>query len=358
MQGTDEGAGGDGSGSAQGDFVSLPGELWETIAQSGLNLEDVQRLAATNPSLAWLGPRIGELRQRRALAATATACRDYLGCANAFLRALADDDADTALALTRSGRIPLDEPVVVPTLTGARDARQSLVGIASIQDAGQFAPVSNFMEVNLPYNVLSSPAGYPYATPLSLAAAAGAERTLARLIRDGAAAWPSPEALLVYALRLPLAIYVHSQSEPVQDAIAADADESTTFGPWRRLDTARIVDRITAAYPRSSRIGPWDRNPLQVLASEAVGSVPSGYQGDTSQWPQRVVEIARVLVDAGYSPDEPALGEAAMQRRNVPDRRTVRQRARDDLVRAQAQGDAMSPDVILLQALNDFYDTL
>nr|UMO79716.1 hypothetical protein [Pandoravirus aubagnensis] len=323
MQATEERIRG---GASDDDLVSLPGELWETIAQTGLSLEDVQRLAAADSSLAWLGPRVGELRQRRALAATANACRDYLGCADAFLCALADDDADTAVALTQSGRIPLDEPMDISTLSGVRDVRQTLVGIDSAD--GQLPVDSDYMAEGLPYNVIAStyPAGYPYATPLSLAAAAGAERTLARMIRDGATPWPTPEALLAYALRMPLATFVHSLTQPAYGAVRQREPE--VVGPWRRLDTARLTRRIAAAYPRSSHIGPWDRNPLQVLASAAVDTVPSGYQGDITQWPDRVVDIARVLVDAGYSPDEPALGDGLVQVRRRIDRRTVRERAR------------------------------
>lgn len=344
------------------DYVPLPGELWETIAQTGLSLEDVQRLAAADPSLAWLGPRINELRQRRALAATAGACQDYLGCADAFLRALADDDADTAMALARGGRIPLDEPTDITTLAGARDVRQSLVGVASVDDGDdqRLTPGSDYMADSLPYDFITSmyPAGYPYATPLSLAAAAGAERTLARMIRDGAAAWPTPEALITYALRLPLADYVHSETEPAYGAATYGRGGPVAVGPRRRHDTVRMVRRIAAAYPRSQRIGPWDRNPLQALALAAVNSVPSGYQGDTGRWPRRVADIASALVDAGYSPDEPALGEGLVQTPRGIDRRTVRQRTRDDLVEAQMRGDPTSPGVVVLQALNDFYGAL
>lgn len=354
MESTSERVGGGGDGDEN--LVSLPGELWEAIAQTGLSLEDVQRLAAADPSLAWLGPRIDELRQRRALAATTSACQDYVGCADAFLRALADDDADTAMALTRSGRIPLDEPMDISTLSGARDVRQTLVGIDSAD--GQLLLDGDYLTQGLPYNVVASvyPAGYPYATPLSLAAASGAERTLARMIRDGAAPWPTPEALLAYALRMPLAAFVHSLTQPAYGA--AIEGEPEVVGPWRRLDTARMVRRIAAAYPRSPRIDSWDRNPLHVLASAAVDSVPAGYQGDTGQWPDRVVDSARALVTAGYSPDEPALGDGLARVRRRIDRRTVRERARDDLAEAQMRGDPVSPGVAILRALNAFYDAI
>nr|UDO47566.1 hypothetical protein [Pandoravirus massiliensis] len=352
MQGNEERAGGG------EDFVPLPAELWEAIAQTGLSLEDVQRLAATNPSFAWLAPRINELRQRRALAATAGACQDYLGCALAFLQALGDDDADTAMALVRSGRIPLDEPMDVLTLAGAQEMDHSLVGIASTKDQPPLES-NDYMVARLPYDTSPSlyPAGYPYATPLSLAAAAGAERTLARMIRDGAAPWPTPEALLAYALRLPLAIFVRSETQPAYGAVVVDGEEPGVVGPWRHLDTARMVRRIATAYPRSPRIGPWDRNPLQVLASSAIGSVPWQYQGDIGEWPHHVLDIASALVDAGYSPDEPALGKGLVNPRRSIDRLTVRERTRNDLAEAQWV-DPLGPTAVILQALDAFYSAI
>lgn len=355
----------------------LPRELWATIAEApGVRTEDVARLAAAARSLRWLAPQQEEARRRAALRATAGPCADYLGCVGALTRAIADDDADTVAALVGSGRIPVNEPIDL-------EAVDKYAGWRTRLDAASDSPPWNSTVLVLPHSRYwgTLPAGSPYATPLSVAVAAGAQRSAARLMRLGATAWPSPEALLSYAVRVPLATRVRSVSQWYDGMSGYDPDAPTTYGPWRDVDTRSMVQRIARAYPRSPQLGPWDDSPLTSLLNR-VGQDMAYYSaargGDALA--ARVTDLAEALLQAGYSPDERAFAEARVPtgRDNPSVRELTRQRlaeAEDRLDTRIANmseeeereiddlGDGGGPwasrertAVAVLGALNDLYD--
>ncbi|AVK74844.1 hypothetical protein pqer_cds_422 [Pandoravirus quercus] len=341
-----------GSGAAYG----LPNELWAAVAEaSDLSTGDIARLAAVAPWLQWLAPYEEEVRRRAALETVAEPCADYLGCVGAFMAAIVDDDADTVAALVDSGRIPIDEPIDLNTV-------EEYAGWQTGLDVASDAPTWRHLIPGLPFMryATGSAAGYPYATPLSVAAAAGAQRSAARLMRLGAAAWPSPEALLAYAVHMPLATRVRRASAWF-DGLHAYNPVATIFGPWRAFDTAAMVRRIARTHPRSTRLGPWDDSPLTALLHGVVhgtgyGAPPS--DDPTGQWPRRVVDIATTLLQAGYSPDERAFGEARTRFRHADFDGSVRELTRQELADAEEQLEARIADASKRegQEMNNFGD--
>ncbi|AJF97962.1 hypothetical protein TW95_gp1228 [Pandoravirus inopinatum] len=289
----------------------LPNELWAMVAEaSGMRIDDVARLAAAARSLQWLVPQQESARRRAALRATAGSCADYLGCASALTRAIADDDADTVAALVDSGRIPINEPIDIEAVDDYGDWQTSL-------DAASDIPPWSHTLSTLPRARFSGalPAGYPYVTPLGMAVAAGAQRSAARLIRLGATAWPSPEALLSYVVRMPFATRARRASRWFDGLEGYDPDAPTVYGPWRDLNARAIVQRIARAYPRSPRVGPWDDNPLTSLLNGVVQGTAyynaTTHSGDAvGRLPERVTDLAEALLQAGYSPGERAFAEA------------------------------------------------
>ncbi|AGO82550.1 hypothetical protein pdul_cds_473 [Pandoravirus dulcis] len=363
---------------ADADIVSrLPRELWAAIAEApGVRTEDVARLAAATRSLRWLASEQEGVRRRAALRATAGPCADYLGCVGALTRAIADDDADTVAALVDSGRIPINEPIDL-------EAVDKYSGWQTRLDAASDLPPWNSTLSALPHARYwgTLPAGSPYAIPLSVAVAAGAQRSAARLMRLGAGAWPSPETLLSYAVRMPLATRVRSVTQWFDGMSGYDPDAPTVHGPWRDIDTRAMVQRIARTYPRSPRLGPWDDSPLATLLNrvgQGMAYYSAAHGGDALA--ARVTDLAEALLQAGYSPDERAFAEARVPtgRDNPSVRELTRQRlyeAEDRLETRIANmseeeereiddvGDGGGPwasreraAVAVLGALNDLYD--
>lgn len=220
-----------------------------------------------------------------------------------------------------------------------------------------------------------------------MAVAAGAQRSAARLIRLGATAWPSPEALLSYVVRMPFATRARRASRWFDGLEGYDPDAPTVYGPWRDLNARAIVQRIARAYPRSPRVGPWDDNPLTSLLNGVVQGTAyynaTTHSGDAvGRLPERVTDLAEALLQAGYSPGERAFAEArAPAGRGIP---SVRELTRQRLAEAEDRldtrianaseeeereiddvGDGGGPwanrertAVAVLGALNDLYDTV
>lgn len=250
----------DNNGQGNADLLSqLPPEMLAAIMRaSGASM--------TNPTpLAEASHRLRELALseafREAWREVAPACADYIGCASALVDAIGRDDVDTVAAIVTSGRVPIDGFIDTYVLDQLASPEVSLR--ASSESPRAVWSVSPFVSADRS----SRPHGYPYATPVSLAAGANAQRTMAWLLRRGArAVWPETEAVLSHALSIPLATRVATLTEPwggINTETDTDNESESEpepgpkhLSPERPVDTVATVRRITAARSRSVPLGP------------------------------------------------------------------------------------------------------
>ncbi|AVK74845.1 hypothetical protein pqer_cds_423 [Pandoravirus quercus] len=261
-------------------------------------------------------------------------CMDYPTCFRALVRAIADDDADgvrralgndggvgandlfgqsaTLVALRAATATPyygvprrLSQPVALAATpyafggggdedTGDRDPG------APNRDA--LAPASEPPRVQAR---LTRPAP---TTPLGLAAAHGSINAARALIEAGAVPWPTPEAVLNEAL--------------ATMNVGAFARPTRQMEPY---DAADMVALLLATFGRSNVLSAWDVNPLSVVLGLASADARIAAAADV---PLASLRLSRMLLDAGYSPDERARGVVLLQGHRQSPEHYQRERAK------------------------------
>ncbi|AVK75391.1 DNA pol3 gamma3 incomplete domain containing protein [Pandoravirus quercus] len=327
---------------------TLPPEVVNVIAASrGLSARDVAALYAASRTLAGSVQR--PLAQRRtayeAYTRPGAPCGDYADCAATLLSAIARDDVDAVHRVLDSGVVGLDaliDPAVVRRFgnpstmattapaVGISTTPLALAGMARANVVGRsFAGDEAARDRTRVYR---NQRGWPYATPLALAATIKAPGVVRELAAAGAQPWPSVETLLERALYYPLdqRVIVLGANVSRPDAIEGfrqamvalhdtpvelNEDEplsyitrpsDTTAILVREADTPGVVRALTQYYPRSARLHPDDINPLTALRQFATEQA-LWIEGDASD-PQAIASalepIIQALLEAGYSPDE------------------------------------------------------
>ncbi|AVK75028.1 hypothetical protein pqer_cds_606 [Pandoravirus quercus] len=153
------------------------------------------------------------------------------------------------------------------------------------------------------------PLGLPLArhalgeSPLTRAVACGSRQCLGVLLRNGARADPSTEALLAVALdrlfwnTVVVVEYHGSDSLSCKLAWGARVD--------RPIDPVGVLGDLLAALPRSPSLHPLDINPLSVLRAVVSRGGHAAYGAPPADLCERVARAVDMLLRAGYSPDEP-----------------------------------------------------
>ncbi|WBR14182.1 hypothetical protein pkur_cds_7 [Pandoravirus kuranda] len=336
---------------------TLPVEVVQAIALSrGLSARDLAALYGTSRALAEATQH--PLAARRAVFEAyrrpGAPCGDYSGCLSALVEAISLDDVDDAQRAL-DARVVSPDSLVDPGVAQAfgnpaprawstNSARwrppTRLVPNTDINRRGALHSASR-VGVDLRDPFLRGPRGWPYATPLMLAAMTKAPRVVDQLARAGATPWPSVEAVMHAALQTPFdeRVAVVSDAMTGPGALEYDLNQRAPTAalrqayslpaekrlPWvqqvdptvsvvvREGDTADVVRAITNHYERSARLHPGDINPLTALRLYALGGLPTG----NSSWmptehDRRAViatlsPLVETLLAAGYSPDERAL---------------------------------------------------
>ncbi|AJF97675.1 hypothetical protein TW95_gp0941 [Pandoravirus inopinatum] len=153
------------------------------------------------------------------------------------------------------------------------------------------------------------PLGLPLArhahgeSSLTRAVACGSRQCLGVLLRDGARADPSTEALLAVALdRLfwnTVVVVDWHGADPLSCPLAWGARVD------RPVDPVTVLGDLLAALPRSPSLHPLDVNPLSVLRAVVSRGGHTAYGANSADLCDRVARAVDMLLRAGYSPDEP-----------------------------------------------------
>nr|UDO47203.1 ankyrin repeat [Pandoravirus massiliensis] len=336
---------------------TLPVELVQAIASSrGLSARDLAAIYVTSRALAEAAQYPLALRRAAIEAYTrpGAPCGDYAGCLSVFIEAIARDDVDGAQrALDARVVSPNDlvDPgvaevfgnpsvqVVGTNVAGWRPVEPLVFG-TSVNGRGALRSVMP-MPIRPQSMVDRQLRGWPYVTPLTLAAAAKAPDVVDQLARTGARPWPTIETVFEAALRAPFddRVVVVSKTltgpgernpgsfeaplrATVEQALDLSADQRL---PWaqqpdpatsvvvRSGDTAAVVRALADNYARSARLHPDDINPLTALRLHALDALPAGNaswaptQRDVQAVVTALAPIIQTLLAAGCSPDERAL---------------------------------------------------
>nr|UMO79227.1 hypothetical protein [Pandoravirus aubagnensis] len=336
---------------------TLPVEVVQAIALSrGLSTRDLAALYATSRVLAEATqyPLAARRAVFEAYRRPGAPCGDYSGCLSALIEAISLDDVDGVQRALDARVVSLDSLVDpgVAEAFGNPSTRVLSTNPAQWRSLTRLIPKTDIDIRGVLYSqgregpgardiVYREPRGWPYVTPLMLAAMTKAPRVVDQLARAGATPWPSVEAVLQAALRTPFDERVTVVSKAMtgpgtldyalnQGALSAALSQASDLPadqqlPWaqhpdptssvavREGDTIDVVRAITDNYERSARLHPDDTNPLTALRLYALNELPTGNASwvPTEHARQAVVAtltpLIQTLLAVGYSPDERAL---------------------------------------------------
>lgn len=298
-----------------------------------------------------------------------TLCVDYATCFAALVRAIADDDADGVRRALAHGVGPSD-------LLGERATKKALRDSTPTPFYEPFAPMGGLPALAAtPYipgggddeedeerdpdapdrSTLAEASMAPRAqarltrpdptTPLGLAAAHGSVEAARALVEAGAVPWPTPEAVLNEALAT---MNVRAFLRP-RDLPVPRGRRRRTIARLPRYDAADMVGLLLDAFGRSDVLSAWDVNPLSVVAD--LLSADARIAAATGV-PLVGPRLSRMLLDAGYSPDERSRGVVLLKGlRGSPH---LYQRARVREARLTAGRDVLER----VQGIDDRYPSL
>lgn len=288
----------------------LPVEMLAEIVQR-LPSSDLVATAASGAPLASAARAVLTRRLERALkvAGVSDVDSDPLGATAILHNAIGHDDATTLKAILGAGfQRAIDEPL--PPITSMAKWETPTVAVFYLHGCDMIECADIFLdrkdgarhEICDVTNDVSMMARsdvtwrvLPH-TPLVRAILCGSRRCVRVLLAAGARPYPSTEALLGAAVERVLLTHV---------AIAEHRPSGTWYGcSDRATDRIGIVEDLTATFARTPLPLPlMDANPLSLLR---YGANMCAAYGDDRAKGDTVFRVLKRIVDAGYSPDEPA----------------------------------------------------
>lgn len=235
---------------------------------------------------------------------------DYMGACTDLNNAILHDDPAAIRAIRRMGLVRLDEPLPTTEVMGV-----SVSPVTIVVDVCKDNTMSAFDQINGVHladvalhrfirrqrHIYSQYYREASFTPLARAVDAGSRRALRALVAAGARPSPSIEALLAYALGRVNAGRVAVIDTLMTTCHADPQQERMPFTQFevRHVDVCGIIEDLLRAFQRTRpSMHPLDVSPLYVLRARS-----------TDETGTRIPEqLVRMLVQAGYSPDEPTSG--------------------------------------------------
>lgn len=302
----------------QSGLGALPPEVLEVVLRSAGPFAS----ARAAPTSRVFGQVAREAARQQRKVTARELCGDYETCLEQFLLATAKDDADTVEYIIASGAIDPRRPVIASAAAlPPPPPNPYREGVIRFRDSPP-------QQVDTYALLRTAPPTAQGWTPLAVAAAYGAPAVIARLASIGVRPEPTVETLINGLLRR----------------------------GWELFYAAPVIRGVTAlteTYPRTLPLAPEDENPLTALREFAVkrGSTGRGILIRLMVTPDRgvadaialfdsdAVPIAKVLLRAGYSPDE--RGQPAVGNRGRP-------ASEMDLVREQLR-ETESPTALMFE---------